>query len=124
LNRFLIIILILFITPLSVFSFEDYIITTNGKLTDISIENNKIVNIHPLITVMNDKNTLVVSPLQTGKTRFCILKNGKEKVMFHIDITENETHIDEVEGFDILSLDTPPNYVTLDEPPILRERTK
>ena len=103
-------------------AFEDYIITTNGKLTDISIENNKIVDIYPLITIMNDKNTLMVSPLQEGKTRFCVLKNGKDKVMFHIEITENKTIIEDVEGFDILALDSPMrDEFELDEPPMLKE---
>ena len=103
-------------------AFEDYIITTNGKLTDISIENNKIVDVYPIITVMNDKNTLMVTPLKEGKTRVCFLKNNKEKVMFNIEVTEEKTLIDEVEGFDILSLDSPveENFI-LDEPPIFKE---
>ena len=103
------------------YAFEDYIITTNGKLTDISIENNKIVDVYPLITIMNDKNTLMVSPLQEGKTRVCVLKNGKDKVMFYIEITENKTIIDEVEGFEFLSLDFPiKDDFELDEPPMLK----
>ena len=103
-------------------AFEDYIISTNGKLTDISIENNKIVDVYPLITVMNEKNTLMLSPLQVGKTRVCVLKNDKEKIMFNVEVKENETIIDEVEGFDILSLDSPiKEEFQLDEPPILKE---
>ncbi len=104
-------------------AFEDYIITTNGKLTDISIEDNTIVDVYPLITIMNDKNTLMVSPLKVGKTRVCILKNDKEKIMFHIEVTENKTIIDEVKGFEILALDTPDSEeeFELDEPPMLRE---
>ena len=103
-------------------AFEDYIITTNGKLTDISIENNKIVDVYPLITVMNEKNTLIVSPLQVGKTRVCVLKNDKEKVMFNVEVNEYKTSIDEVEGFDILSLDSPAEEeFQLDEPPMLKE---
>ena len=52
----------------------------NGKLTDISIVDDAIVEIKSLITIMNEKNILVVSPLKTGKTkkhlrkRFLILK--------------------------------------------------
>lgn len=117
------IILILVINlTLPVHAFEDYIITTNGKLTDISIENNKIVDVYPLVTIMNEKNTLMLSPLQIGKTRVCVLKNDKEKIMFNVEVKENETIIDEVEGFDILSLDSPiKEEFQLDEPPILKE---
>ena len=121
-KKMFIMIFLIFISPLQTHAFEDYIITTNGKLTDISIENNKIVDIYPLITIMNDKNTLMVSPLQEGKTRFCVLKNGKDKVMFHIEITENKTTIEDVEGFDILALDSPMREeFELDEPPMLKE---
>lgn len=120
-NKFLTIIFILCFS-LQAQAFEDYIITTNGKLTDISIENNKIVDVYPLITIMNEKNTLMVSPLQVGKTRVCVLKNNKEKIMFHIEVEEDKTTIKEVEGFEILSLDSPNEEdFILDEPPMLKE---
>ena len=120
-NKFLTIIFVLCFS-LQAQAFEDYIITTNGKLTDISIENNKIVDVYPLITIMNEKNTLMVSPLQVGKTRVCVLKNNKEKIMFHIEVEEDKTTIKEVEGFEILSLDSPnEEEFILDEPPMLKE---
>ena len=109
-------------------AFEDYVIIGNGKLTDISIENNKLVDVCPLITVMNEKNTLIVKPLEVGSTRFCVLKNNKDICMFNINIEENKTTIDEVEGFDIFALDiqdinntnNEEDEFELDEPPILR----
>ena len=108
--------------PLAANAYEDYLIITNGKLTDISIEDNTIVNVYPLITLMNDKNTLMVTPLKIGKTRVCILKNNKDIVMFNIEVKKNTTIIDEVNGFDILSLDTPIlDKLELDEPPVLKE---
>lgn len=108
--------------PLSANAYEDYLIITNGKLTDISIENNTIVNVYPLITLLNDKNTLMVTPLKTGKTRVCVLKNNKDIAMFNIEVQKNKTIIDEVSGFDILSLDTPiQDELELDEPPKLKE---
>lgn len=107
---------------LPVHAFEDYIITTNGKLTDISIEDNTIVDVYPLITVMNDKNILIISPLKVGKTRFCVLKNNKEKVMFNIEIFETKTKIDKVKGFEILAIDTPVEHnFILDKPPTIKE---
>ena len=103
-------------------AYEDYIIATNGKLTDISIEDNTVIDVYPLITIMNDKNTLIVSPLKTGKTRFCVLKNKKEKFMFNVEVSENKTTIDNVNGFEILSIDTPQREeeLILDEPPLLK----
>ena len=120
-NKFLTTIFILCFS-LQAHAFEDYIITTNGKLTDISIEDNTVVDVYPLITIMNEKNTLMVSPLQVGKTRVCVLKNNKDKIMFNIEIQKDKTFIDEVKDFEILSLDIPEsNEFILDEPPKLKE---
>ena len=110
----------IFITffSLQAYAYEDYIITTKGKLTDISIEDNRVVDVYPLITIMNNKNTLMVTPLKEGKTRFCVLKNGKEKIMFNVNVTKEKTTIDEVKGFIIQTIDIPESdEFELDEPP-------
>lgn len=102
-------------------AFEDCIITTNGKLTDIKIQHNDIINVYPLITVDNNKNTLVIEPLKTGETKFTVLKNDKDKYLFNVIVTEDKTTVEVVEGFGVLSIDTPPSsydeYFDLDEPP-------
>lgn len=105
-------------------AFEECVITTKGKLTDIKIENNQIINVYPLITIMNNKNTLFVKPLKEGETNFSVLKNGKKIYNFNVKITENRTQIDDVEGFIIQTLDLPPNLFNfkLDEPPLLKKR--
>lgn len=61
-------------------AFEDCVISTDGKLTDISIEQNDIIDVYPIFTIMNEKNTLFVHPLKAGKTRFCVLKTGNRKL--------------------------------------------
>lgn len=101
---------------------EDCIITTNGQLTDIQIENNTIIDVFPLITVLNEKNTLIVHPLKTGITCFTVIKNLKEKALFHVKVTETETLIKEVDGYDIFSLDIPPDKESfeLDLPPKIK----
>ena len=52
-------ILLMFISSLQTQAFEDCIITTKGRLTDISIEDNSIVNVYPLITLYNKKNMFI-----------------------------------------------------------------
>lgn len=109
--------LIFLLSTSTVFAFQDCIIESDGKLTDISIENNTIVDVYPIFTVMNERNTLYIHPLKEGQTRICVLKNGKQKVMFNVQITENETTIDDIEGFDILTIDEPPEEIDIEEPP-------
>ena len=101
-------------------AFEDCIIMNNGKLTDINIEDNTVIDVFPLITVMNEKNTLIVHPLKSGKTRFCALKNGKNLVLFEVEANDIETIINAPDGFEVFPID-PPNdehEFELDEPPM------
>lgn len=107
-------------------AFQDCVITTDGKLSDISIEHNDIIDVYPMFTIMNEKNTLFVQPLKEGNTRLCVLKNNKNIVMFDVEVKPNETIISDEEGFEILSIDTPPEMANdedfeLDSPPTLEE---
>ena len=117
-KKFLISILILSVAQ-AVYAYEDCIITNNGKLTDINIEDNTIIDVYPIITVMNEKNTLMVHPLKTGKTRFCVLKNNKSLALFDAEVDEFETRINAPDGFEVLTLDSPFDEFEfeLDEPP-------
>ena len=36
-------------------AFEDCVISTDGKLSDISIEHNDIIDVYPIFTIMNEK---------------------------------------------------------------------
>ena len=102
------------------FGFEDIIITNNGRLTDIKIENHEIIDVFPLITIMNDKNTIIVHPLKEGQSNFSVLKNGKKITTFSVKVETDKTIIDSVNGFDILPIDAPPGVYEyeLDLPPI------
>ena len=104
----------------TVFAYEDCIISTKGKLTDISIEHNDKIDVFPLTTIMNEKNTLILHPLKSGSTRFCVLKDGKDKIMFNVKVETDKTTVEPVEGFDILTVDCPPDLYEyeLDEPPL------
>lgn len=117
-KKFLISILILSVAQ-AVYAYEDCIITNSGKLTDINIEDNTIIDVYPIVTVMNEKNTLMVHPLKTGKTRFCVLKNNKSLALFDAEIDEFETKINAPDGFEVLTLDSPFDEFEfeLDEPP-------
>ena len=107
---------------LPTWSFEDALVMTNGKMTNIKIQHNDIIDVFPLITIMNDKNTLIVHPLKIGKTKFSLIKNEKEKFIFDVNVTEDTTLISSQDGFEIMNIDCPPGsfvyYFNLDKPPI------
>lgn len=120
--------LLIFLSTISAQAFQDCVITSDGKLTDISIEDNTVVNVYPLVTVLNTKNILILHPLKEGQTRVCVLKNGKEKIMFGVTVNSENTEIEEVNGIESFTLDVPefpqPEEDTfLDLPPVLPEKT-
>ncbi len=107
-------------------AFQDCVITTDGKLSDISIEQNDIIDVYPMFTIMNEKNILFVHPLKEGKTRLCVLKNNKNIVMFDVEVKPDETIISDEESFEVLGIDLPPEIqndedLELDLPPSIEE---
>ena len=112
---------IMFINP--VYALEDCIVSYDGTLTDIKVADEQMLEIHPVVTIFNEKNTLIVHPLKVGTTSFSVLKDGKDRAVFKVQINENETIADEVEGFDVETLDSPPEILDcdIDFPPKLRD---
>ena len=123
-------ILILIFSNLQTYAFEDYVISSNGKLSDIKIQDDTIVEIKPLVTIMNEKNILLVQPLKMGVTTFTVKRNSNENFIFHIKVEEEKTMISEVPGFKVFSIDLPPTKdfeldpppINIDNPPILRKK--
>ena len=111
-------ILFMLITVTSAFAFEDSVIFSDGRLTDIKIKDNAIIDVYPLVTINNDKNTLFVHPLKEGETQFCTLKNGKNIVVFNVKVTKDKTFVEAKKGFEILSIDSPAFDYTIDKPPV------
>ena len=72
-----------------------------GKLTEIKLENNEIIDVYPVFTLMNEKNMLYVHPLKEGKTGFSILKNGKDRYTFSVTVDSERTVIKGSDCFDI-----------------------
>ena len=106
------------------YAFEDVIVTNNSKLTEIRVGNNQIIDVFPLITVMNDKNTVIVHPLKEGRTTFSVLKDGKKTIEFAVKVEADETFVSQNEGFDILPVDIPPDIFEyeLDKPPLFNKK--
>lgn len=108
---------------LQTYAFEDLVLTTDGKINNIKIENNSILDIQPLTTILNEKNTLFIIPKNIGETSFTLSKN-EESFVFNIKIEKENTIINNIDGFEIVSLDTHPIILDcdIDMPPIIKKR--
>jgi len=110
-------IFLIILSTLSSYAYEDCIIKTNGRLTNIEIEDNTVIDVHPIITIMNKKDTLVIHPLKEGTTCFSVYKNNKEKILFTVKVAKDETFVSENKNFEIMYLDSPPEGFNIDLPP-------
>ncbi len=122
-KKYILVILSFILLIPNVFAYEDCIISTNGKLTDIKIQRNDVIDVFPLITVMNDKNTLIVHPLKEGFTKFSVLRNKNEKFVLGVNVSKNKTEILCNSEFEVLTVDCPPveEYTELDLPQYILE---
>ena len=113
--------LLAYILTNAVFAFEDSVVISREKLSDIRIEDHSIIDVFPLATIMNEKKILIIHPLKSGTTRFSALKGDKNIVLFTVNVKEDSTTVEGDEKyFDIHQIDNPPNYYEfeLDAPPI------
>ena len=124
-KSFLIIALIL-ISTLQTQAFEEYILSTESRLSKINIENSELLKIQPIITIDNSKNTLFITPLKEGKTTFSVVKDNVEKITFEVKIDKENISFSQVEGFDIVAFDAPPVILdcNLDVPPVIKLQAK
>ena len=124
-KSFLTIALIL-VSTLQTQAFEEYILSTEGRLSKINVENEEILKIQPIITIDNSKNTLFITPLKEGETKFSVVKNSLEKITFDVKIDEKKANFSQVEGFYIVAFDAPPVILdcNLDEPPMIKPEIK
>ena len=115
---------LIFFTIQSAHAYEDCILSSDGQLGSIKVNNPAIAEVYPIITISNEKNMFIIHPLKEGKTKISLLKNGKDSISFNISVKEDETVTDEVDGIEILSLDEPDIPIELDTPPILNKEGK
>ena len=121
-NKFLTTIFILCFS-LQAQALEDFIMSTDSKISDIKIKDTSVININPLTTILNEKNTLFITPIKIGETSFSLQKNNKI-FNFNVVVKDNETIISENDEFEIVSLDTHPQILDceIDTPPVLKKK--
>ena len=111
----------IFFTIQSTYAYEDCILSSDGKLGNIKVNNSSIADIYPVITISNEKNMFIIHPLKEGKTKISLVKNDKNSISFNITVKKNETIAEDVDGIEILTLDEPDLPIELDAPPLFKE---
>lgn len=89
---------------------ENYIMMSNESITSVDCSNCGVICVKPLANIMNDKKTIIITPVKDGSAEFkvklknrtltykAVVKDGK------IDFTGNRV-------IKIVPLDLPPEFV-------------
>ena len=119
----IILIFLIFFFTLQAQAFEDVILSAEEKISNIKIEEDSIINVNHLTTIQNKKNILFILPKREGKTKLFLTKKNKQYV-FEIEVKKEKTYVEKKEDFEIVSLDTPPNFFDyqIDIPPIISKK--
>lgn len=110
-KKFLLILLILLFPQ--AYGFEDYIIISESSIESLIWDNDEILSASPLITI-DDKNTIILTPKNIGKTTLSIgTEDGIKNIT--VEISENKTIISNTEGLTSFPLDLPQSAPKLRE---------
>lgn len=93
------------------FAFESYFVMSELPIKNYSAENKNLVMIKRNVTLLDDKKTLILTPLKEGQTKIYI-DFGENKTQFNIDIKKDSTTFDNANGLTFIQIEKPPFYKT------------
>lgn len=104
------------------FAYEDLIISNTNTITQIKNRTPDIINIEPIYTIMNERNTVLINVLTEGIADFSLeLETGKV-ANFELSASKNKTEIKKsAKDFNIFVVDDYVESVELDLPPGVSE---
>src|SRR5574344_7559 len=98
-------ILMLVATP--AFAYENFILLSDGEISNVSVKDNKIISVEPVVTLTNEKKSAIITSLKIGNTEFSFNK-GKRLVTFKVKVNQDKTVISNVAGVKFIPIDLPP----------------
>lgn len=92
---------------------NDYLITTDKAVISVFSADPSIINLSPFFTIFNEKNVYLLHPQKIGQTEITVFcKDGD--YIFDLTIKPEKPAIKiktlQTEGFEIMLLDTPPDF--------------
>lgn len=106
-KKFLVI-LSIFLIPLQVFAFEDYILTSDKPVISVSSSDESIVSVLPFFTIDNNKDTIIVKAKKEGDAEITI-KRYDRNVVVKVRVTPEKIIFTSGDDVSFLPLDTPEN---------------
>jgi len=89
---------------------ENYIMLSNESITAVECQNSGVISVKPLSTLMNDKRTIIISPLKDGVADFKVkLKN--RTLGYKATVKDNKIEFKGNRVIKIVPLDLPPEIL-------------
>ncbi len=99
-----------------VFAFDDYVVHTTKPVNKVVSSDRNIVTANVLVTIMNEKDTILISPKSEGKA-ILIFEFKDETITVPVTVKKNRTAFKKNTGLEFVKLDPPPQLFQIDLPP-------
>jgi len=99
-----------------VFAFDDYLLHTDKPVVKITSSNADIITANVLVTIMNEKDTVIIKSNQVGKAVLTFYFKD-ETIEIPVNVKKNKTVFKKHPRLNFIKLDTPPQIFQIDLPP-------
>lgn len=99
-----------------VFAFDDYVVHTTKPVNKVVSSDRNIVTANVLVTIMNEKDTILISPKSEGKA-ILIFEFKDETITVPVTVKKNRTAFKKNTVLEFVKLDPPPQLFQIDLPP-------
>jgi len=103
-----------------VFAFDNYLLHTDKPVLKITSSDSSIVTANVLVTIMNEKDTVIITPKNVGKAvlTFCF---KDETIEIPVSVRKIKTVFKKHPKFNFIKIDAPPQLFQIDLPPRVEE---
>ena len=99
-----------------VFAFDNYLLHTDKPVKKIISSDSNIITANVLVTVMNEKDTVIITPKHVGKAVLTFYFND-ETVEIPVTVKKGKTVFKRKPKFNFIKIDDPPQLFQIDLPP-------
>ena len=103
-----------------VFAFDNYILHTDKPVVKIVSSDSKIITANVLVTIMNEKDTVIITPKQNGKAILTFYFKD-ETIEIPVTVRKFKTVFKKHPKLNFIKIDTPPQLFQIDLPPRTEE---
>jgi len=99
---------------------DNYLLLSDGEISEITTKKDGIIEVSNVVTLTEGNSVAIIKCLKEGHSDFQV-KNGNKVNNFTVNITKKNAKISNNNGYQIVTLDLPPELPPIDLPPTLKE---